>query len=175
MNDQNKAKRQGRKPVPNLVDTQRLKSLIDTIKSRQIIADEIGCDVSTITKHYNGNNPVDLAMLYNYAKYFGVSTDYLLGLSDVATVDDVEEVVYCKNCKFRNTHTCFAKHETSDNDYCSCGVRMALSDCEKVIRCKDCKYLMFSDFYGECSKGYFGIVTPDDFCSRGERKDGEEE
>ena len=123
MNDQNKSKRPGRKPVPNLVDTQRLKSLIDTIKSRQIIADEIGCDVSTITKHYNGNNPVDLEMLYKYANYFGVSTDYLLGLSDVATVDDVEEVVYCKNCKFRYTHTCFAKHETSDNDYCSCGVR----------------------------------------------------
>lgn len=98
----------------------------------------------------------------------------LIGCIQDVPAADVEEVVYCKNCKFRNTHTCFAKHETSDNDYCSCGVRMALSDCEKVIRCKDCKYLMFSDFYGECSKGYFGIVTPDDFCSRGERKDGEE-
>lgn len=41
------------------------------------------------------------------------------------------------------------------------------------IRCKDCKNLMFSDFYGECSKGYMGIVSPDDYCSRGERKDGE--
>lgn len=40
-----------------------------------------------------------------------------------------------------------------------------------VVRCKDCKHLMFSDFYGECRKGYLGIVKPDDYCSYGERKD----
>ena len=45
-------------------------------------------------------------------------------------------------------------------------------DAVEVVRCKDCKYLMFSDFYGECGKGYMGIVRPDDFCSRGERKEG---
>lgn len=38
-----------------------------------------------------------------------------------------------------------------------------------VVRCKDCKYLIFSDCYGECSKGYIGIVSPNDYCSRGER------
>ena len=42
----------------------------------------------------------------------------------------------------------------------------------KVVRCLDCKYLMFSDCYGECGKGYMGVVRPDDFCSRGERKEG---
>ena len=47
------------------------------------------------------------------------------------------------------------------------------ADVVEVVRCKDCKNLMFSDFYGECSKGYMGIVQPDDYCSRGERKDGE--
>lgn len=36
------------------------------------------------------------------------------------------------------------------------------------IRCKDCKYLMFSDCYGECRKGIFGIVSPEDSCGRGE-------
>ena len=45
-------------------------------------------------------------------------------------------------------------------------------DAVEVVRCRDCKYLMFSDCYGECSKGYLGIVRPDDFCSRGERKEG---
>ena len=45
-------------------------------------------------------------------------------------------------------------------------------DVEVVVRCRECKYLMFSDCYGECSKGYLGIVSPDDFCSRGERKEG---
>lgn len=42
----------------------------------------------------------------------------------------------------------------------------------EVCRCSDCKHLMFSDCYGECGKGYMGVVRPDDFCSRGERKEG---
>lgn len=42
---------------------------------------------------------------------------------------------------------------------------------EPVVRCKECKHLMFSDCYGECGKGYMGIVSPCDFCSHGERKD----
>ncbi len=41
------------------------------------------------------------------------------------------------------------------------------------VLCKDCKHLMFSDFYGECKRGNLGIVKPDDFCSYGERKDGD--
>lgn len=47
-------------------------------------------------------------------------------------------------------------------------------DAVEVVRCLDCKYLMFSDCYGECGKGYMGVVRPDDFCSRGERKEGAE-
>ena len=43
-------------------------------------------------------------------------------------------------------------------------------DVVPVVRCKDCKHLMFSDCYGECSRGYMGIVSPDDYCSYGERK-----
>lgn len=47
---------------------------------------------------------------------------------------------------------------------------------EPVVRCKDCKHLMFSDCYGECGAARMGIVSPDDFCSRGERKnDGDED
>lgn len=41
------------------------------------------------------------------------------------------------------------------------------------VRRKDCKHLMFSDCYGECRIGHMGIVQPDDFFSRGERKDEE--
>ena len=44
-------------------------------------------------------------------------------------------------------------------------------DVAPVVRCKDCKHLMFSDCYGECGAGHLGIVRPDDFCSRGIRKD----
>ena len=48
-----------------------------------------------------------------------------------------------------------------------------IADVVEVVRCKDCKFFMFSDFYGECSNGHMCIVSPDDFCSRGIRKDGE--
>lgn len=58
-----------------------------------------------------------------------------------------------------------------------CGLKtnykQSTTDVAEVVHCKNCKHLMFSDFYGECSKGYFGIVSPDDYCSRGERKDEE--
>ena len=38
------------------------------------------------------------------------------------------------------------------------------------ITCKNCKHLMFSDMYGECSKGYKGIVNPWDTCEHAERE-----
>lgn len=46
-------------------------------------------------------------------------------------------------------------------------------DMYEVVRCKDCKHLMFSDMYGECSQAHMGIVRPNDFCSYGERKEGD--
>ena len=60
------------------------------------------------------------------------------------------------------------------------GIRKALRcieqaptvDAVSVVRCRECKHLMFSDCYGECGKGNMGVVRPDDFCSRGERKEG---
>lgn len=45
------------------------------------------------------------------------------------------------------------------------------ADAVDVVRCKDCKHLMFSDFYGECSMAYLGIVSPNDYCSYGKRKE----
>lgn len=34
-----------------------------------------------------------------------------------------------------------------------------------IGRCGTCKHLMFSGMYGECERGYLGIVKPDDYCS----------
>lgn len=45
---------------------------------------------------------------------------------------------------------------------------------EAVVHCKDCQHLMFSDCYGECGAARMGIVSPDDFCSRGERKESDD-
>lgn len=67
---------------------QRLRKLIDdTGLARQDIADEIGCDVSTITKHYNGTRNITTDFIIMYAKYFKVSTDFLLGMTDAKTTD----------------------------------------------------------------------------------------
>ena len=44
------------------------------------------------------------------------------------------------------------------------------ADVEEVVHCVDCEYLMFSDMYGECRKAHLGIVSPRDFCSRGQRE-----
>lgn len=45
---------------------------------------------------------------------------------------------------------------------------------EAVVHCKDCQHLMFSDCYGECGAARMGIVSPDDFCSYGERRADEQ-
>ena len=39
-----------------------------------------------------------------------------------------------------------------------------------IVFCKDCKHLEISDCYGECGKGYLGIVRPDCYCCYGERR-----
>ena len=63
------------------------------------------------------------------------------------------------------------KHNISLSELVDTFGEIPSADVVEGVRCKDCKYLMFSDFYGECSKGYMGIVSPDDFCSHGERAD----
>ncbi len=42
-----------------------------------------------------------------------------------------------------------------------------------VVRCKECRHLEITGCYGECKRGYMGIVKPWDFCSYGERREGE--
>ena len=73
--------------VNNTVILQRLKDLIDGEKSRETIAEKTGCNVSLITKHYNGQRIVTIDFLKKYAEYFEVSTDYLLGMTDAKTIN----------------------------------------------------------------------------------------
>lgn len=47
----------------------------------------------------------------------------------------------------------------------------AADDVVEVVRCKDCKHLEISSCYGECGKGYLGIVRPDCYCCYGERRE----
>ena len=70
------------------VNLERFKKLVDSSGvSRQFIADKINCDVSTITKHYNGDRNITVDYVIKYAKYFNVSADYLLGLSKHSTTN----------------------------------------------------------------------------------------
>lgn len=71
-----------------LIILDRLRKLIDDSgKSRPQIAKDLKCDASTITKHYNGDRGITSDFVVKYAKYFNVSTDYLLGLTDTPTID----------------------------------------------------------------------------------------
>lgn len=47
-------------------------------------------------------------------------------------------------------------------------------DAVPVVRCKGCEFLEISGCYGECGKALLGLVSPNDYCSRGERKEQEE-
>lgn len=75
------------------ITQKRLRPLIDEWKEKGISrvdiahSPELNCETSTITKHYNGDRAVNSHYIIGYAKYFGVSADYLLGLSDVQTTN----------------------------------------------------------------------------------------
>ena len=77
------------------------------------------------------------------------------------------------DCKFcAKYEICIANgiNRKGSHLYCWEQLKLPTADIVPVVRCKDCKHLMFSDCYGECSRGYMGIVSPDDYCSYGERK-----
>ena len=71
----------------------RFRKLVDKEKSRDSMSKKmaeqgLSCNTSTITKHYNGDRSISTEYVIKYAKYFGVSTDYLLGLSNVPVIAD---------------------------------------------------------------------------------------
>lgn len=74
----------------NGVNLERLRKLIDT-KTREEIARRLECDTSLVTKHYNGKREVTAEYVVKYAKYFGVSADYLLGIAEHKTPMDTVE------------------------------------------------------------------------------------
>ena len=59
--------------------------------------------------------------------------------------------------------------------------KMPTIDAVEVVRCRDCKHYGRADmrrFYRgmDCLEGHIDTIVPDkDFCSYGERKDGEQE
>lgn len=97
-------------------DNRNLKAVIDgSRKTREEIAQEVGCDTSSITKYYNGSRYPKTDTIIKLAKLFNCSTDYLLGVSDVATTDkDVQFI-----CEFTglNEETVYNLNILSEEQY----------------------------------------------------------
>lgn len=69
-------------------NNRNLREAIDNSRmTREQIADKVQCDTSSITKYYNGDRYPKTDVIIKLAKLFNVSTDYLLGVTDVATTD----------------------------------------------------------------------------------------
>ena len=77
----------------------------------------------------------------------------------------------CKDCFHKNACGNFREFLMGGLVEKTCKHFKNKADVVPVVRCIDCKHLMFSDCYGECSIGYMGIVSPNDYCSYGERKE----
>lgn len=93
-------------------------------------------------------------------------------IEDAPAVDAVE-VVRCENCEhwmrkpdYGKGRCRYLEINVPQDGFCSYGRKKPAE-----VQCKDCKYVMFSDCYAECGKGYItGVVIPCDSCGRGVRK-----
>ena len=80
---------------------------------------------------------------------------------------DLEEAVATLK---RNSLKCFNSYYKGYVNAIEDLADIPAADVAPVVRCKDCKYLEISSCYGECGKGYLGIVRPDCYCCYGERR-----
>lgn len=100
-------------------------------------------------------------------KYFDVydepskldNGDYLFAIVNHGEIDKVRNMTYITPAHL--------SYELSSNFF---NKEVFVVNDNNDIHCIDCEYLMFSDCYGECSKGYKGIVQPNDCCGKGKLK-----
>ena len=69
-------------------------------------------------------------------------------------------------------------HNATDDMFVE-ATALLTEDCVKVVRCKECKHFDTADFdgdklYGCTLESAMTDITPDSFCSYGERKEGAE-
>lgn len=66
----------------------RLRLLLQRHKiTQQELAEKVDCSRQAISQYVEGLNAPNIDKLCNIARYFNVSTDYLMGLSDIETTD----------------------------------------------------------------------------------------
>ena len=108
-------------------------------------------------------------------EYIGERYGYAWHISNLKIYDEPKELSEFKkiNRKCWYAELGLAKRDCSKCKDENCLIsRPPQSWCyvESIVYCKDCKYLMFSDCYAKCGKGYRGIVGINDFCVEGELK-----
>lgn len=87
--------KRGRKPKEKFsIFSQRLLSLIlGSFKNLNVIAEEMGITRQSLAQYRDGNNIPDALTLAKIADYFNVSADYLLGRTDVKSMNlDVKAI-----------------------------------------------------------------------------------
>lgn len=87
--------KRGRKPKEKFsIFSQRLSSLIfSSYKNLNVIAEEMGITRQSLAQYRDGNNIPDALTLAKIADYFNVSADYLLGRTDVKSMNlDVKAI-----------------------------------------------------------------------------------
>lgn len=75
----------------------RLRELVNKTKTtQQQLAEETNCSRQAISQYLDGSNAPNVEKLSNIAQFFNVSTDYLLGLTDIQS-PDVDVKAICKD------------------------------------------------------------------------------
>jgi len=85
MNKNKKTSRTGNRysdPLPT-----RLRELLQTEKNQTELAKFLGASPQSVSNYANGIDKIDTKKLVKIAEYFNVSTDYLLGKTDIKTPD----------------------------------------------------------------------------------------
>ena len=84
-------------------------------------------------------------------------------INKIPTAENVVEIKDCNECKYCERNV--------DEYPCNMCSNCYTDKFKPKVYCADCEYLMYSDCYGECSKGHKGVVKPEDSCFYGKRKE----
>lgn len=130
----------------------------------------------------NEKRLIDVNDVYSLFDKDGFATLHVTDIDTIPMVDAVE-VVRCKNCKYHKDtsvpeykYCCMIDKTVWYNAFCYYGELVTTVDTVEFVRCRECKYFGVYKYSwnGYCTNnnGYgFPNQKPDDFCSRGERKD----
>lgn len=98
----------------------RFRNLCDErAKTRVELAEEFNVTRQTITNWQNGFTVPDAKNLRDIARYFGVTTDYILGLTEIKTLNnlDVREISDCTGLTEKAVQALKRLHNSNDESH----------------------------------------------------------